>query len=99
MSAALALSWAHVLHQFAEARARVSRELVAGMAQIVKVNARQADSSKRGHPGTPVEVAMTHRRAVRASEDERVGRAGRVKVLAEVTGEEFGERDDPPTGP
>ena len=33
---------AHVLHQFAEARARVSRELVAGMAQIVKMNARQA---------------------------------------------------------
>ena len=39
---------AHVLHQFAEARARVSRELVAGMAQVVKVNAGQADSGKRG---------------------------------------------------
>ena len=88
-----------MLHRFAEARARVSRELVTGMAQIVKVNARQADSGKRGHPGTPVEVAMTHRRAVRASEDERVSRAERVKVLAEVTGDEFGERDDPPTGP
>jgi hypothetical protein len=33
-----------VLHQFAEARARVGGELVAGMAQVVKVNAGQADS-------------------------------------------------------
>lgn len=33
---------ARMLDQFAEARARVSRELVAGRAQIVKVNARQA---------------------------------------------------------
>jgi hypothetical protein len=36
---------AHVLHQFAKARARVGGELVAGMAQVVKVNAGQADSS------------------------------------------------------
>jgi hypothetical protein len=35
---------AHVLHQFAEARARVGGELAAGMAQVVKMNAGQADS-------------------------------------------------------
>jgi hypothetical protein len=35
---------AHVFHQFAEACARVGGELVAGMAQVVKVNAGQADS-------------------------------------------------------
>jgi hypothetical protein len=42
---------------------------------------------------------MTHRRAVRAGEDERVSRVERVKVLAEVGGDEIGERNDPPTGP
>jgi hypothetical protein len=36
---------AHVLHQFAKARARVGRGLVAGMAQVVKVNAGQAYGS------------------------------------------------------
>jgi hypothetical protein len=34
---------ARALHQLAEVRARIGRELVAGVVKVVKVNARQAD--------------------------------------------------------
>ena len=80
---------AHVFHQLAEARARVCGELVAGMAQIVKVDAGQADTGNGGLPHAPVEVAVPHRRAVRASEHEGRGSAEPVKMLTEIGGDEI----------
>ena len=49
---------AHVVHQFAEVRARVCGKLVTGMAQIVEVDAGQVDSGKSRQPNAPVEVAV-----------------------------------------
>src|SRR5262245_53480530 len=68
------------------------------MAQIVKVSAGQADSGQGRQPRAPVEVAVTHRRAVWAGEDESRSRAKPVKVLAETGCDEIGEGDDAPTG-
>jgi hypothetical protein len=89
---------AHVFHQFAEARGRICGELVAGMAQVMKVNAGQADSDKSRKPHAPVEITVAHRSTVRASEDKRRSRTEPVKVLAEIGHDEIRKRHDAPTG-
>src|SRR5579875_2400553 len=93
MSAALALSWPMCTISSREVRACACGELVAGMAQVVKVDAGQADSGKSRQPGAPAEVAVTHRHPVRAGEDEGRSGAEPVKKLPEIGRDEIGERD------
>src|SRR5262249_50218066 len=98
MSAACVLLWPMRSMSFAEVRARVGGKLIAGAPQVVKVNASQADSGERGHPGATAEVAGRQRRALGTGEDESRGLVERGEVLAELRRDEVRERDDPPTG-
>ena len=61
---------AHAVHQLSEVRARLGRELVAGVPQVMKMNTGQADRGSSRHPGATVEIAVTERGALGASEDE-----------------------------
>ena len=46
----------HTDHEFLKVRARVGGELVAGVPQVVKMDALQADSGQRGKPDAAAEV-------------------------------------------
>ena len=52
---------AHPCHEFPRIRARIGGELVAGMAQVVNVDAFQADSGERGTPDPSPEVGVGQR--------------------------------------
>ena len=71
----------HPVHQFAEVRARVGREGVAGVAQVVEMRSGRAFLLYGLDPEAVVEVAVLQRLTGRAGEDER------VVVLADVGGQ------------
>jgi hypothetical protein len=58
---------AHTLHQFAQRRALVGRELVAGMPQVVEVNRRNLGLRDRPNPDLP-EVLTAKSAALRTDE-------------------------------
>ena len=64
-------------------RARIGGELVAGMAQVVNVDAFQADHDERRTPDPPPEVGVGQRRALRTGERESTGR-NRAEMLAQA---------------
>jgi hypothetical protein len=74
-------------------RARIGRELVAGMAQVLNVNALQADSNDRQSPDPPPEAGVGQRCALRAGERERTGRS-RAEMLAQVGHDQVCEVND-----
>src|SRR5207245_2827170 len=73
-------------------RARIGRELIAGMAQVVNVDALQADSGERRTPDPPPEVGVGQRRALGTGERESTGR-NRAKVRAQVWHDQVREVD------
>ena len=89
---------AHALHQLTRVRARVGGELVSGMAKIVKVDADQAGSGKRGHPDAAIEITVTKRLAVWAGEDESRRLTESVEMLAKVRHDEVRKGDHTTAG-
>ena len=90
---------AHPGHEFAGIRARIGTELIAGMPQIVEVNARQTGCFESGQPDAVAEVGVCQRRTARAGEDEQCVLGKCVKVLAQVRCDQVGEGDDAASGP
>jgi len=87
---------AHAFHQLPKVRARVRRQRVPGVSEIVEVHADQADRADRGQPCATVDVAVTHRRSGRTGEDERVVLLPHelAEVLRHFGAEQRGERYD-----
>ena len=74
---------AHRCHEFLRIRARIGGELVAGMAQVVNVDAFQADRGERRNPDPPPEVGVGQRCALGTGECESTGR-NPAEMLAQV---------------
>jgi hypothetical protein len=88
----------HPDHEFPGVRARVGGELLAGVPQVVKVNALQADGGENGQPHTAAEVGVRERRAGRGSEDERRRRGKLGQVLTKIRRDQLGKVHVPHTG-
>lgn len=63
----------HPLHQLAKGSPGVGRQVVAGVAQIVKMDRRQARGFERGQPHAAAEVGMPQRPAVRDAHGAQAG--------------------------
>lgn len=88
----------HPGHEFLEVRARVGGHLVAGMTEIVEVNAVEADSGQRGKPDTLAEIRVRDGCSRRGGEDERAGERDPVQMLPHVGNDQLGERNGTNTG-
>jgi len=62
----------HPVHQLALGRARVGREGVPGVAQVMEVDGREPCCAESWHPDSTVEVTVPQRAACRAGEQQRV---------------------------
>ena len=76
----------HTLHQVPQARPALTGQRVAGMAEIMEMQAGGADRSDRSRPAdSPPEVATAKRPAADTGEQQRIGRltGGTIQVLAD----------------
>ena len=83
----------HPGHQFFRVGARVGSELIAGVPQVVNVDALQADSGQRGKPHATAEVRVRKRRAGRAAEDERDRERNPLQVISQIRDDQLRKRD------
>ena len=98
MRVSTALVVAHPCHKFSRVRARISDELIAGVSQVVEVNAREPGRFEGGQPDTVAEVGVGQRRACRADEDELCVLGECFKVLPQVRGDQVGIAEDAASG-
>jgi hypothetical protein len=66
----------HAVHQLAQVGTLIRRELITGMAQVVKVNRREPGRAERWVPDTAAEVTAPQRPALGAGEHEPVVTGG-----------------------
>jgi hypothetical protein len=84
---------AHPCHEFPRIRARIGGELVAGMAQVVNVNAFQADRGERREPDPPPELvldsampsALVKARSSGGTEQRCLRRSGTIRSAKSTT--------------
>jgi hypothetical protein len=88
----------HPLHQLAQVRARGSRQDVASVAKIVKVEIGQASIRQRREPHPAAEVGVPHRAPGRAGEQQAVvlGSGESREVPGKIGHDQVGKRDGPP---
>ena len=91
---------AHTFHQFAQVGTGLSGQVIAGVAQVVKVRAGYPGSQSGLDPDTTAEVPAAQGHARWAGEDERViiGRGEVGKVPGQVASDRGGKGNDAATG-
>jgi hypothetical protein len=73
---------ARAFHHLARAGYGLGRQVIAGVAQIVEVDAVQAGCSERGSPDGAPQVAVPKQLSARRGEQQRIG--GRASVVLEM---------------
>ena len=77
-----AAGMAHAFHQLTEAGVGLGHQVIARVAQVVKVDAGQAGGGECRRPRGAPEVAMPEQLSARRSEQQRIG--GRASVVVEM---------------
>src|SRR5690242_638997 len=90
---------AHALHQFPQVGTGLGGQVIAGVAQVVKMHTGQLNGLSCLDPYAAAEVPSAQRHAGKASEDEGIiiGRSAAGKVPSQVGDQSRGEDNDAAT--